>query len=207
MKNYFKITVFSLIVLISGCAGGQRQDTFLREVNIKDFEKTKTMDVEFRGDSLSWSVSVPTLPQVVQVNVPLNENILRVYYIKIKDNSGLNINRQLIYGKEVVFDEKKNIMKVQFDLPIIYFAEGNLNYDLEIFALNKNLRSKTVLNRNITFNWLPEISGTKVGNDYSESTSPFMELGPKDKAEYDKEIFNINLDRISDEYKEKIIIE
>jgi len=177
---------------------------FYERINTKEFFKRGTFIITLDESTNISSVSLFQVPQIVQVGIDISE-CDQVLYVNMIEKNYLNINRQLLMGKEYLFDSQKGKLFVLIDLPIVYFFKNRIDVFLDILSLNTKGRFTKTMRKKIIFNWKPLVATDTIGFVYGD-LSHSQELIENQKIDENilKELKLTAIERFNSEYKDEI---
>ncbi|MCK4761466.1 MAG: hypothetical protein KAW12_04640 [Candidatus Aminicenantes bacterium] len=208
----FKIITLVLIIASSiGCAGNVKTDPTLFD----SFSPAPLADFRVRGSSGftinenvgMMAVSLLRVPQKVFINIRLPWEINRILHVKVIEGERINVHRHLLDGQEFMFNKNGRNLMILLDLPLIYFFDGHITFDLQVLGLSTSSYTKKI-NKRVSFNWMPKLKGEygKTGFSYA---APHQ--GQKKLVDYPwiieqvrLELKRANIARFSSSYRKKI---
>lgn len=210
MKNlkFLSIALAAAFLMLPACASTKIE---MPEVDIKAFEKRSTYQFNMPVNSKCTGVTLLSVPQRVLANIGLVEDAKNVLYVKLYENEKLNIDRHLIRNLEYVYDREDHVLKVIFDLPVVYMLSGAAHFRIQAGVARKSgdMIAGSRIGKQIAFFWAPRVWVTE-----QESNHVVMKYVDPMKKEYDKkdelirkagkEIFMTNMERLDSDYQSLI---
>ncbi|MGM0452472.1 MAG: hypothetical protein ACQERN_04855 [Thermodesulfobacteriota bacterium] len=173
----FLIPVF---LIVSGCSSSK---TTMPEVDIKAFQKRCTYSFDMQENAKRAGVTILSVPQTVLANMPLDDSVENILYVKLQENEHLNIDRHLVRNLEYAYLRKKNLLQVIFDLPVVYMLSKSVHFRIEACVARKS-KDRIVgekIGKQVSFFWSPQVTTLESENQFSVLTY----VDPVDH-EYDK---------------------
>lgn len=155
------LVLLAAIVAGAGCASTPK--TQIPEVDIRDFRQRCTYQFEMPFNSMHAMVTVFSVPQVVMADIELADSTENVLFVKLYENEHLNIDKHLIRNFEYLYDKDSRILKVIFDLPVVYLLKESLDFRIQAVATRKKGPGMTgkKIEKQISFYWSPHVFVTE----------------------------------------------
>lgn len=210
-QELFKFLVlFSVCVTLSACSASTTsmydKDSFFDRTSKRAFEKEATIHFTVPAHTTTTSLSLFTAPALLEGQFSL-PGTYRVLSVRLREQERLNIEQHLILGKDYKFSQQKDLLKVQFDIPLVYVQDGCIRFFLDIVCIESYGSSPRIVPKKIIFNWQPRISKKKgaSGFTYADPVSKNKyALTSEFKAQLALELSRTNLDRFNPKYADLV---
>lgn len=183
MPKFFIITVVAALFL-SGCSSsvGRKSETKNKFNKIR-FEERATRTVVVDSTANRIAMNIYRLPEVVQVNFPLDRNS-RVLSLSLIENEKLNIDRHLLWDREYVVDDAAGVLSVQFEFPAIYLLDQIVRFGLRIVTIDSKSKKVTAIEKTLSFSWAPMKGGSeKLSFEYGDIDMLKAQISPQLRTE------------------------